>query len=242
MENTNTNPIIKSNNFDINEVINHGWELFKKDWDTFFVLMLATGVVTWAISGAIFAMQYGYSIVDETGKTIGTNMPWELSIVVGLLYVISYYFSIIFAYNTQKIYLEAVDGKEIHVKEAFNKPTVNTLMWIGTGILYGLVVFLGFILLIVPGIYLALRYQYAAILVLDKGMRIKDAFATSAKMTDGIKWNLIGYGLSWAGLIIVAVIVGLICLIIGVIPAIFAVSVTMQLSSTYLYKKLSANI
>jgi len=44
---------------------------------------------------------------------------------------------------------------------------------------------LGLIFLIVPGLYLALKYQFAPILVVDEKMGVMDAIKKSGEMTKG---------------------------------------------------------
>jgi hypothetical protein len=46
---------------------------------------------------------------------------------------------------------------------------------------------LGFILLIIPGIYFSLKYRYASYEVVQNNTGIVEAFSNSGKITDGIK-------------------------------------------------------
>ena len=64
--------------------------------------------------------------------------------------------------------------------------------------LLALVVAGGTILLIVPGIYLALRFMFVPLLILDKEVTIKQAFKKSTVLTEGSKWKLLGLVLSMA--------------------------------------------
>lgn len=69
------------------------------------------------------------------------------------------------------------------------------LIWkyLAVSIVVILIVVGGLILLIVPGVYWALKYAFAPLLVLDKELPIKEALRKSGEMTDGIKWKLLGF-------------------------------------------------
>jgi len=64
----------------------------------------------------------------------------------------------------------------------------------------------GFILLVVPGIYWAIKYSFSELLFIDKEIGIKEAFNLSGKMTQGIKWQLILFGLAILGINILGVL------------------------------------
>lgn len=56
---------------------------------------------------------------------------------------------------------------------------------------YTVITFVGIILFIVPGIIWSIKYQYMPFLAIDKKMDVSDAMTASAKMTDGVKWDLL---------------------------------------------------
>ncbi|MCK5708913.1 MAG: hypothetical protein KAI07_00110 [Deltaproteobacteria bacterium] len=100
-------------------------------------------------------------------------------------------------------------------------------------ILYGLAIFIGLILLIVPGVYLAIKYQFVPYLIVDKGMDPIEAFKESGKMTAGSKWNLFLFLI----LQVIIVILGFLAFIVGIFVALPIVMV----AEAYVYKKLSSN-
>ena len=101
-------------------------------------------------------------------------------------------------------------------------------------VLYTLLVVIGFILLIVPGVYLAIKYQYVQYLIVDKNMDVIEAFKESGRMTNGHKWNL----LLLLFLFVAIVILGGMALGIGLLVAVPIVIV----AQAYVYKKLSSNM
>jgi uncharacterized membrane protein len=77
----------------------------------------------------------------------------------------------------------------------------------------GIAVFIGLVLLIVPGIYLALRFLFVPYLVVDRKLGVGAAFTESSRMTEGRKWQLLGFVL----LLILINIVGALLLLVGLL-------------------------
>ncbi len=73
----------------------------------------------------------------------------------------------------------------------------------------------GFILLIVPGIILAVRLSFVPFLVIDEGRGPVEALIESWSRTSGYSWTILGAALQ----AVIIVIVGFIILIVGSIPA-----------------------
>ncbi len=100
-----------------------------------------------------------------------------------------------------------------------------------TSLLYGIIVILGFILLIVPGIYLAVKYQFTPYIVVDKKIAYLAAMKEAAKLTSGRWMSIFLFDLTLIGLNIL----GALALGIGLLITI----PTSVLASSYLYRKLS---
>jgi uncharacterized membrane protein len=58
----------------------------------------------------------------------------------------------------------------------------------------------GLILLIVPGIYLGLKYQFFSYLIVDKELGVLDSLKESSQITQGVKWQLFGFSLALIGI------------------------------------------
>jgi hypothetical protein len=101
------------------------------------------------------------------------------------------------------------------------KPSVGTLFaavgcfwrYVGAAILYGLIVIGGLILLFVPGVIWAIKFQYCFYFVIDKGLGPIEALKASSKTTMGVKWYLFAL-FCVAGAINM---LGFICLIVGLL-------------------------
>ena len=87
--------------------------------------------------------------------------------------------------------------------------------FIAANILTALIVIGGLILLIVPGVIWALKYSFAAAFVLEEDCDIMDALRKSDALTQGVKWELLAFGFVLIGICIL----GLLCLVVGILPA-----------------------
>ena len=140
-----------------------------------------------------------------------------------------------------KLVLRIVDGKatsdiksELAVFKGFLMTSVQQIVPYMLGsIAYALLVMLGFILLIVPGIVFAIKYQFVTYLIVDKHLGVKEAFRVSAEMTQGKKRWMLGYSLVSIGVILL----GLLALVVGVVIA----AGVVMLGSMYIYRQFSTS-
>ena len=89
------------------------------------------------------------------------------------------------------------------------------------------------VLLIFPGIYWGLKYQFTIYLIIDKGLGIKAAMQESARMTNGKKSSLFWFDFVCA----CVMILGAICLGVGVLVAMPVV----WLAGATVYRKLASS-
>jgi uncharacterized membrane protein len=68
-----------------------------------------------------------------------------------------------------------------------------------TSVLVGLIVAAGFLLLIVPGVIWGLKYGFSTFVVADREIDPISALKESSRLTDGIKWHLLGFFLLCVG-------------------------------------------
>lgn len=97
-------------------------------------------------------------------------------------------------------------------------------------LLYGFVVGVGLVALILPGIYLMLRYGFFWYATIDGRKGVFDSFRESAKITAGVKWQLILFTFACIGV----TLLGVLALGIGLLAA---MPITM-LASAHLYRVL----
>ncbi len=197
--------------FDKIGLIKHAWELVKKNAKLVALLMVAF---------------VGYQIIQ--GVVQGFFGEGMLASLVSLGFtVLTLFFQIGFI----KIILKLIDGHKAEITELWAYPQY-LLRMIGATIVYTIIVAIGFILLIIPGIYLALRLQFYSYYIVDKNAGAMDSLRMSWKATDKNVINIFLFML----LIIGINILGALALVVGLlitIPVSF-------IAVTLLYRKLSA--
>jgi len=104
--------------------------------------------------------------------------------------------------------------------------------FLGAQILAGIIIFVGLLLLIVPGIIAALGLLFATLVVIDRGAGPINALKESWCITTGHKWQLLLFGLVLLGLNLL----GLIALVVGLLVT---VPVTW-LAVTHAYRTLAS--
>jgi uncharacterized membrane protein len=110
--------------------------------------------------------------------------------------------------------------EKIDLKEMFMGFKSNYLNIILAHLIWIAIVGIGFVFLIIPGIILACRLAFIPYLVMDKSMEPVAAVEKSWEMTRGHGWKIFGMGL----LAILIVILGILCLVVGIFFALIWVS------------------
>lgn len=210
--------------FSISEALAFGWENFKKRPFFWIVMSIFAGL-------SDFGSSYNS---DEDASVLNNIDPMLLFFVIGFVILLWILF-IILEMGANKAAIEAVNG----IKSKWSVLTSETsfmrvLMYMVISLGYGLLVLFGLLLLILPGIYFAIKYQYATYFYLEKNTSFSDSFRLSAEATKNVKWKLFGFGL----FSFVLVIAGFLLFFIGAfvtVPVVF-------LADFYIYKKLANQI
>ena len=179
---------------------NNGWTQL---WKHFLVLFL------------IFLVTIGFAVA---GSVLG--LIHILGIIVGIAYPI--FFSNPLSYGSSFAYLKASRGENVEVQDIFSA-FKNYWNAVGASILTGIIVVVGFIFVLVPGIFLACKPAFVPYLVVDKKMSVTQAISASWNMTKGHGWKVFLLYL----LAIPIVIAGLICIGVGVIISFMWVSAAL---------------
>ncbi len=111
-----------------------------------------------------------------------------------------------------KISLLLAKGEKPEYKELYSN---FQCFWnyVGTYILYMLLVGVGFIFFILPGIYLLIKYAFVLYVVIDKNVGPFEAFRIAGELTKGHWWDVFGLALISIGILILGVIAAFIGLL-----------------------------
>lgn len=152
----------------------------------YFAISLGLGLVVALADHALgygpgnqtsFQMNFGagFSTTQQSGSFLGAIIRNLVSIFLSL--------------GVTRIGLNLVSGRETSLGMLFGGGR-KFLPAIGATILYMLMVIIGLLLLIVPGIYLAMRYGQYLTAMVDRDLGVMDSFAYSSSITTNNRMNL----------------------------------------------------
>ncbi len=201
--------------FSKEQAMRFGWERMK-DNIGFFIVYL---VILFILEGffSVFASTFSDSLPS---LSLLFNLGSWIVSIVSLIFIV-------------KIGLKLYDHPNIGSYEFLSFSTSLFFKFLLGYVMYTLLAIIGFLLLIVPGIYLAIKYQYVQYLIVDKNMDVIEAFKESGRMTDGHKWNLFLLFL----LFLAISALGFLALGIGLLVTIPIVII----AQAYVYRKLCSN-
>lgn len=184
--------------FSVGACIQYGWETFKKrPW--FIIGALAASIL------ATNAPQYLLGVIDSEGGSFARFLVTVLLMALGVAVQIVLLRFWIMAHDS----LDTMKYEDVLNPRPFWK-------YIGGSVASGLVVFLGLILLIVPGVIAALAFYFTLYLIVEKQLWPIEAMKESVRITRGYRMQLLLFTLAVAGLNIL----GFLCLIVGLLVSI----------------------
>ena len=194
--------------FSIKEAIRFGWTEFKKD--------------PWFFVGVTVALSLFTIVVDSlTGDRHGIQS------VLGI--IISLIASTIVTIAYARLALSTVAGAHVGWNGLWAPQHFFSAL--GAGILQFVIIIVGFILLIVPGVIAGLLLCFTQIALVDKNLSPVEALKESYRLARPHLWQLFLFMLS----LLLLNLIGLIALVIGLL-----VTIPVSLISVaYVYKKLS---
>ncbi len=186
------------NQIAVGECIRFGWNTFKKRP----FMIIGVFVIAMIVSGVSSSLLDPGEGAPITATTILMGLA---SLGVGLLVEIGL---VTFSIRTH----DSVET--VRVQDLWNpKPF---LWYLISQILVGISVVVGLVLLIVPGVFLALSFIFSSYLIVDKGRGPIEAIKESWNMTKGHKWRLLLLIMTVIGLNIL----GLLALLVGLLVTI----------------------
>ena len=206
------------NTFSPTEAIKYGWKTFKTN-PGFLIGLLVI------VYGVQFALSFVVGLIPDNNSS-----GWVLAVITSLITTI---FSIIISLGMINALLKFVNTGKGNFADIFSEFSNFKLLgnYIIGSILVALIIIGGFILLIIPGIYFAIRLSYFSYFIVEKKLGAKEAIKASWDATKGNVINLIVFGFLSFGVMIL----GLLALLVGLLVAIPVVS----LAGVYVYKMLS---
>lgn len=198
--------------FSKKEAIVFGWNLFRSNFWFYLGVIATVGIISWL-------PEYMRSKLPENAHLL-KNTYQLFGIIISSIVTLGFI----------RIILNSIDGKRLEYSDLFKNYRFIFNYWIAE-IIGGLITVAGFFLFIIPGIILAVKFQFIDYFIVDKGQGPIEAVKSSWRITKGIKWQLFLFGLMIIGINLL----GLLALGVGVI---ISYPVT-ALAQAYVYRKLT---
>ena len=188
----------------------NGW---RQMWKCFLELFLI------GIIGLVIGIPSGIG-GSEGEAAAAVSVLGVLGLIYGILLVGPVDYGVSFAH------LKAARSDKLEIKNMF-EAFRNYWNAVLANVLVGVIVFIGFVLLIIPGIIFACKLVFTPYLVVDRKIQVIEAVKQSWRMTNGHAWKVFLSGL----LAIPISIAGLICFGVGIIVSIMWIR--LALASLY---------
>ena len=140
------------------------------------------------ISGAI---SRGWALLrDNLAVLVGASvLGWLVSVGLAFVPILGWVVGFVLLGGLDFMYIRRIRGEEVQIGDVFagfNLAFVNLAM---AGLVKWLLVSLGFVLCILPGIYLGVGYVFALPLVVDKKMEFWTAMEVSRRVVHAQWWS-----------------------------------------------------
>ena len=209
-----------SDPFDAVACIKRGFTLLFRN----FAILLLIGIVYFAVSwGLAFALgkidsalgwNYG-NVPPPPHQSVQANFYYGFkSQGSPLSMIISNVFSVFVMLGLKRVLLNVTAGKSVDVGMLFGEGRL-LLRAIGANIVFYLALVIGLLLLVVPGVFIALRFGFFFTAIVDRNLGIKEAFAYSYSLTTNNWANVLLLGFLFFCLIIA----GFLALCVGIFIA-----------------------
>jgi uncharacterized membrane protein len=183
--------VAPSGDFEIADALSFGWDRFKAN----------IGPLAITVAVVIF-VEIVLSVISSGRTGFGGFILSLVTFLIGQ----------IIAMGWVRISLNIVGGRPAGVSDMWERLDLF-VPYVVAAIIFSVMVGIGFILLIVPGVYLALTFGFYGFNVMDKEMGALDALKRSVELTRGRKWKLLAF---WVTILFLNLL-GLILLVVGVL-------------------------
>lgn len=204
----------------VSDLIKQSWQIYKNNFKTF------TSITIWLLPFIILSLLADIGLnnfledVTPESTTSNIGVLGGLGIVSLLLFFVYVVAIMVIAIITiqvaQKLYLgESVSPKEM-IKPAINR--IAGYLWVN--IIMSVLIFIGFLIFIIPGIILAIWYSFSEQVFVLENVRGYNALKRSKELVEGkwwaVLWRWLGPSLFYGIIIgIVSVIVFILLIKIG---------------------------
>jgi hypothetical protein len=178
------------------------------------------------------AISRGWALVrDNVGVLVGaTVLGWLITVGLAFVPVVGWVVGIVVLGGLDYMFIRRIRGEEVQVGDVFAGFNLAFLHLTLAGLVKWLLTSLGFVLCILPGIYLGVGYVFALPLVIDKKMEFWPAMEVSRRVVHHHWWS------TFALVIVLALIAiaGFLACIVGALVTVPVASASLM----YVYEDL----
>ena len=195
---------IRGGTFDMGRVVQRTFSAISQNW----VVFLVSSILLIGVPNVISAVGQ----LQGAGESFGSL--WVLPVVGGLLAIVG---SFVLQGTVVFVTINGLNGRKVDLGQAFSAGLHTFLPLLGLAILMAIGLFIGFVLLVVPGIILSVMWIVAAPSIVAEKRGVMESFQRSRDLTRGhrwaifflalmygiaamiISWSILGVGMATAG-------------------------------------------
>lgn len=224
------------------DTLKNSWVTYKANWGKYAILIIPihAAIIVPMIIIAIFAFASVFLPALDNLRNVSAQ-SFNLASLGGL--PISFLIAIIalpVIMLVVSFFQFALVHQVIRAEEEIDTRTILKLTWskfaslFWVGFLYVVIVFIGYLFLIIPGIILAIYYSFSIFVVITEDKHGFDALKRSGEIVRGYGWALVRRLLVWCYLIVAIIIFSMIP-IIGWFGQIFLPFIITPLALIYFF-------
>lgn len=162
---------------------------YAKGWQ----LILGNFGILLAVTVIVGLLRAPTDFTDDYLRMFWDNLPSSMiPPLIGFSLLWSVFLAVPISMSASWVSVKAARGDRIAILDMFSVFGRNYWSAVGAGLLSFLIIVLGLLLLIVPGIYFACRLVFVGYLVIDRKMTAGEAISTSWSITGRHQWTVIG--------------------------------------------------
>jgi hypothetical protein len=154
--------------------------------------LVGRNFVPFAVLSLIFSGVPAALIMLIQPALIAQQDPTQMLVVIYAAAFVSYLAGLVLTSALTRASVDDLSGRPVAIGAALSTGLALLLPMIALGIVMGVAIVLGLILLIIPGIYLALRWAVAAPVLVVERIGVFKAMERSAALTQNHRWAILG--------------------------------------------------
>lgn len=182
------------------DLLSQSWKKYKQAW-TKYVILVFLQIVFIVVVAVLFGTLVFVSLLDSIGLSLFMLIPVFILYVVVLLFALIFYLSMIYVFKDAGLSI----GDSL--KKAFKKLGSAILL----SIVFGIIIGIGYLLFIIPGIIFTIWYVLAFYVLIYEDKGAIESLKRSKELVGGFGWSMF---LKLIVLVLIQFFIG----VLGIIP------------------------